>query len=212
MVKTRGYALTAIFLLFFSGLNIYFFVNKGRVSYSNISGNFIQEIPRLPLNINISIIAFVGQWIILLIVAILAYLKFIKAKKEEHVNITYNRIKNKKTRSETDLDILYNLLLEKKKLSLGLISRTFHVKKDTALEWGKILENNNLARIEYPTFNEPEIRLLEKEKVIEYKKEENNEKQKKTVVEETSKKTFKKSQEDRKKKKSKEKSNKKRKK
>ena len=164
MVKKRGYIILAVFLIIFASVNLYLFFNKGSASYQNISGRFIEDIPKMPWNLNISIIAFVAQWIILLIVALVAYVRFMKKRKEEHVQLSYSRIKNKITRSETDLDILYNLLKEKKRLRIGLIAKTFKIKKENALEWGKILENYKLAIIEYPTFSEPEIRLFEKEK------------------------------------------------
>src|SRR3989344_179326 len=65
------------------------------------------------------------------------------------------------SRTTTDLDALYEVLKEKKKLSLSTIANTFNISTALVYEWGKILENGGLAKIEYPRFKEPILTLME---------------------------------------------------
>lgn len=73
------------------------------------------------------------------------------------------QITRKKTRSETNLDVFYNLLKDKKSLSIKTVAKLFKVSREKALEWAKILENHELVTIEYPTFSVPEVKINEKE-------------------------------------------------
>lgn len=66
-----------------------------------------------------------------------------------------------KIEQETDLDRLYELLKDKKSLSISVISKTFNVDKNVAMEWGKILESGELVSIEYPVFGDPIIKISE---------------------------------------------------
>ncbi len=164
MVKKRGIKTIITTVLILSGLNIFLFFNKRGLSYTSISGRFIKEIPELPMNINISLIAFIAQWIILILIIIIAYIHLLRHRKDdEYIKRDYSLLKQKKTKSGTDLDVLYNLLQNKKRLSTKTISELFGISKEKALEWAKILENNKLAMVEYPTFNDPEVRTYEKE-------------------------------------------------
>lgn len=63
--------------------------------------------------------------------------------------------------SRTDLDMLYRLLLSKQEVSISDVERLFKIDGDIALEWCKILENANLATIDYPNFQKPVVRLYE---------------------------------------------------
>ncbi|MGC9309339.1 MAG: hypothetical protein ACP5D2_01435 [Candidatus Nanoarchaeia archaeon] len=64
-----------------------------------------------------------------------------------------------KKENTTDIDALYQLLLERKEISLPIIAKSFNIKKDLAREWGKILESSDLAILDYPTFGEPSLKL-----------------------------------------------------
>ena len=41
------------------------------------------------------------------------------------------------------------------------IAKHFNISSDLAMEWAKILENANLARIYYPGMGRPEIKIIE---------------------------------------------------
>jgi hypothetical protein len=60
-------------------------------------------------------------------------------------------------KTTTDLDNLYEILKQKKHLSVPMISKAFKVSEDIVLEWGKILEEGNLAKITYPRMSDPEL-------------------------------------------------------
>ncbi len=186
MVKKKGFVIIVLFVLIFSGLNLFLFLNKDGTSYSSITGKFISEMPSLPKGLTLSTIAFVAQWLILLIIVLFAYSKFIKHKKTEHLQINYNQIRQKRSKSGTDLDTLYSLLQERKKASVPAIAKVFKISNEKALEWGKILENKELVTVEYPAFNDPEIRMKTKE---EDEKEKEGDKAKKTKEGDKAKKT-----------------------
>ena len=156
-----------IFIISFSVINLYLYFNQGEISYSNLSGRAIKDIPKLPLNMSISIIAFVAQWIILLLIVIFAYFRYMHKKRDEKIHLNIQEIKSKKSKTETDLDVLYRTLKNKKRLSIDSISKGFKIDREKAIGWAKILENSGLVTLEYPALGEPEVRINEKEGEIE---------------------------------------------
>lgn len=64
-------------------------------------------------------------------------------------------------KSETDLDALYTLLKEQKKIKFSVISKAFNVPKEVVADWANILESGNLASVNYPRMSEPELTLNE---------------------------------------------------
>ena len=161
MVKKRVIFI-GIIVLIISSFNLYLYFNKGRFSYSALSGGVITEIPKIPANLDISTIVFLLQWVIILFIIIIIYAFHLKHKKEEAIKINCGEMKKKRGKSSTDLDIFYQILKDKKRLKLGTISRTFKISKEKALEWAKILEDHELVIIEYPAFNDPEVTINEK--------------------------------------------------
>ncbi len=152
-----------VFVISFSIVNLYLYYNQSEISYSYLSGKIIKEIPRLPLDINISLIAFIIQWVLLILIILFAYTRYLKNRREAKVHLTIQEIKKRKSKTETDLDVVYRILKEKKRLPINLISKSFNIDKEKAVEWAKILENSGLAILEYPAFGEPEVRINEKE-------------------------------------------------
>jgi len=81
MVKKRGILSIILFVIVFSGINIFLFVNKsGNFSYSAISGKAFENLPGLGTKLNLSIIAFILQWIILLAILFFCILKIFKTQ------------------------------------------------------------------------------------------------------------------------------------
>lgn len=126
---------------------------------SAISGNAVSDIQNLPFGLNLSLVAFIGQWVILLLIVLVGYLKFIKHKKEEEEKVKTFVIPKDLPKSQTNLDVFYHLLQENKSLGLGIIAKLFNLRKEKALEWARILEEKNLVTIEYPAFSDPEVRI-----------------------------------------------------
>ncbi len=104
------------------------------------------------------------QFLALFAVLIYFIVKTRKAIKEREEIANMNIIKNP-GRSKTDLDTLYSILLEKKKIRVPTIAKAFKVSNDVAMEWCRILEIGELAIISYPGFiGEPSVKLSEKPK------------------------------------------------
>jgi Ca2+/Na+ antiporter len=182
MEKKRGIALGTILIVltFLAGLVIYgiiplpFDINFASI-YSNVSvyaANFlnllsqylINIMEKLPWEIDMSLLVFILQWIVLFLVVLVIVIKIVKHRKKVNEVASSKEIIPKKSKSETDLDILYNMLKKNKSLSIKAISKIFKISREKALDWSKILENHDLVTIEYPTFDIPEVKINEKEK------------------------------------------------
>jgi len=131
----------------------------GRVSF-DIPSNFAQ----LQLT---HIIVLAIEWILVTIIILVVLIKGkIRLSKDikESRDITQSGVQFKKERQETDLDLVYKLLKEKKVLRLAVIAGVFGVSRNTAMEWARVLEVGDLAIIRYPTVGDPKIILNEEEK------------------------------------------------
>jgi DNA-binding transcriptional regulator YiaG len=63
---------------------------------------------------------------------------------------------------ETSIDKLYKMLKEKNEMKIKDIAKEFDVSLETVEEWGKILEDHNLAELHYPAFGDPLIKIKKK--------------------------------------------------
>ena len=124
MVKRRGLITTIVLITLLAGINIFLFFNGGEISYNTVSGRLIEELPETIFNLDISVIIFALQWIVLALIIIIVYSKYLTHKKIYLTQQDYQIIKQKKTKSETDLDILYELLKSRKK---GLSKPSFYI-------------------------------------------------------------------------------------
>ncbi len=106
-----------------------------------------------------SLFILVGEWAILLLISLSAFVKHRQAINED-VKQGFN-IQKYKSSTKTDLDILHDLLKEKKHLRISTIARIFNVKVEIALNWAKTLETADIATINYPRVGEPELTLNE---------------------------------------------------
>jgi len=159
MVK-RGRIIAVIFIfLVLSSLNVYLYLNNGNFSYTHFNGMFIKDIKQLPQGLDFPFIIFIMEWIVLLLILVIAFVRHLKHEKKENIKINISNIKCM-GKSTTSFDVLYNLLKEKKKLGLGAIEKLFGINTEKALEWATILQDAGLVTIEYPTFSEPEVILI----------------------------------------------------
>ena len=177
MVKKSGLVITMSIVLVLAIINVFLFINTGSFSYSVFTGRLVEKIPELPLGLNISLLAFAIQWIILLVIAILAYTRYIKKRNHEHIKISYSQLSKRRGKFETDFDTFYKLLKERKRMRIGVIAKIFAISEEQALEWSKILENSDLVTVEYPAFYEPEVRIKEYVEKKEGEKEVKDEKE-----------------------------------
>ena len=162
MSKRGNFIIVFLILLFIAIGNIYIYFSKMRISImgfsvKNVGFGIFTGLKTL----DFSTIAFIVQWLLILIVVIFFYVKFLKHKKEEEGKKSVINVERKKgtDKAETDLDTFYNLLKEKKHIKISDVSKIFKIDNEKALEWCKILENHELASIEYPAFSEPEIEI-----------------------------------------------------
>lgn len=123
----------------------------GSITGEQIKENYIKT-PSL------SKILILGEWILLIVLVIASLVGDKIRLKKQH---TVLQIKKSTDKSKTDIDVLYDVLKEKKKVSLGTIAETFSVKEEIATEWVKILEDADLVTINYPRFGEPEVQIKE---------------------------------------------------
>lgn len=143
------------------GTGFYGFYEKG------ISGLAISKFPlgeELRKNYQststISKLAIAAEWCLVAVIILLIFMRN-KAEMKKEISGIKTPQKYRKTENSTELDLLYNILKEKKHLRLSSIAKIFKVSKDIALEWAKTLEYGNLVSIEYPSVRDPEIILNE---------------------------------------------------
>ncbi len=104
----------------------------------------------------------IGYIVISIGVAIIGIIVILYAKSRQHGNrkideAPQRRLETKPEQYETDIDLLYRILLDKNNIKLSEIMNDFGVSEKHALEWAKILEAHRLAKLKYPTFGEPEL-------------------------------------------------------
>lgn len=97
---------------------------------------------------------------------------------------------------KTKMDVFYFEIRDKEKISISNLSKEFGISKDKTLDWCKMLEKEEMVKIEYPTFSSPVVKLKEKEESEDEKegdkKGKNNDKKSKTNKKHSGKKTKKK--------------------
>ena len=157
--KKRDFLIMIIAAVILAFVNIAVYYNDLKLS---ASGMAISDSLGIVAKPGFSQAAFIIQWVLILNIIIFALVKYAKSNKEEDLSINYDSIKIKLGKSDTDIDLLYSVLKNEKKLKLAAISKIFNISKDKALEWGKILENYNLASLNYPAFSEPILEILER--------------------------------------------------
>lgn len=78
-------------------------------------------------------------------------------QEEEHIVVTTGD-------NLTDIDKLLNLVNERKKLTIEEVSGIFNISKKESEEWGKILKDEGLISLYYPTVGDVELRKKKREK------------------------------------------------
>lgn len=144
-------------------------LNIGYFAYTIV--NTHQKIVGFSINENISQsynslsfptkIFMIFQWVAILFILFYAAFRdrVIQKIKNENTDL---HIETSLNRNNTDLDVLYEILKDKKQIPISAISKSFNVNKDIAMEWCKILESGGLVSVTYPGFSEPFVRINEK--------------------------------------------------
>jgi len=66
-------------------------------------------------------------------------------------------LSEKKNKYKTDLDVLYNVIKNNKKVSVEQVATGFGINKEKSEKWGKILEGRGLVKIKYGLLGSVEI-------------------------------------------------------
>ena len=107
----------------------------------------------------ISLLILAVEWVTLLLISLSVFMRHRQTINED-IKQEFN-IQKYKSSTKTDLDILHDILKEKKHLRISTIARIFNVKREVALNWAKTLEAADIATINYPRVGEPELTLNE---------------------------------------------------
>lgn len=118
----------------------------------------IKQSEKVPLP---SMLVIIAEWV--LVFSLIALTTIRKHLAESMQKATHIELVKKKNKSDTDIDLLYEMLKKNKRISLSKLAELFKVDKKVVEEWGKILEENGYAVVDYPRFGEIEIRIKEDE-------------------------------------------------
>ncbi len=143
----------------------YTFYNKNSLSFQvGLSGNIITENAGEVAEANLGLkdkIILMSEWILVISLIIISRIKEkIETKKADQIISQSKKIHLGISR--TDLDLMYELLNEKEELKVVTLAKYFGVDNSTILEWGRVLEEANLIKVNYPTIGDP-ILLINKE-------------------------------------------------
>lgn len=119
---------------------------------------FVKQNERIPLP---SMLVIIAEWV--LVFSLIALSTIRKRLTESMQKATHIELLKKKNKSDTDIDVLYEMLKKNKRISLSKLAELFKVDKKVVEEWGKILEENGYAEVDYPRFGEIELRIKEDE-------------------------------------------------
>ncbi len=168
----------SVILLFIVATFNYFFFKKLPLHLLLLIANFKEQ----TLETKILTLSFFIQWFLVFLIIFIGFIRHLRNKKIQRM-VSKTPLPEKKVSSKiinTEMDNFYELLKIDKKMTISSIAAKFKIQKEIALEWAKILENQNLATIEYPAFGEPRVKEYISEKDTK-EKEETNEKEKRDL-------------------------------
>ncbi len=164
-MKNRGGKLSVLgMVIVFLGILAFahtaFYIHNYRTT--GISGFLLADADNLEQSDSksqrVSLILIIGELIVIATVIIAIRIIRKRNSKKEIRKIMAEK-RNISAPSKTDIDLLYEILKHQKELGVGDIASAFSVSKDVAMEWCKILEENDMAEIQYASIGEPTIRL-----------------------------------------------------
>jgi len=152
-----------LLVLFLAIFSTYYFSNDDFVG--KISGNTIKEklIGIYESSSTSNKVLILIQFVIGVIAAVLIFIIITKKFKRTATFSKNDFVGNGTKKSQTDLDMVYEILKKRKRIDIVDIEEVFKVSPEVAFGWAKILENGDLAVIEYPRFGKPILILMEEE-------------------------------------------------
>lgn len=154
----KGLSIRGLFVFFvflFLIFVTYFVFNDYKLTPPNLSGFSMYDIREMAnLRSDYTLLTIIGVWAFFALVMIGVYIRDKVSIRKEIKAITKSMNYGE---YQTDLDVLYDILKERKKLKIKVISDVFEINYDMAMNWAKILESGKLVSIEYPgVFGTPE--------------------------------------------------------
>ncbi len=152
--------LMAMFLVVANGTYLFYQVEDFT---SVVSGNSVKEIvggfyETSSMNHRVVILF---QFLLLIVVIIVVFMIVKKLRSKTNLSKS-DFVKNTNMKSRTDLDVLHEMLKREKQITIDNVEKVFKIDFEVALEWFKILEDGDLAIIDYPRFGKPILKLMEK--------------------------------------------------
>jgi predicted transcriptional regulator len=111
-----------------------------------------------PASNTLSFVFMVTEWVAMVFVMLAGRISN-RRKSAAEIKMIIDDKKNASSSAKTDLDVLYDILNHKKELGISEIASAFNVTKDIASEWAQMLEESNLAEIEYSNLGEPVVKI-----------------------------------------------------
>jgi|SRR3989344_3507008 len=114
------------------------------------------------LGVSFSQILVVVEWLVVLVVLVFAYNKGKANLKKEVEDVMQSKSKIENGRY-TELDKLYDILRERKRVGFEVIEKVFEVDDEVVNDWATTLEKAKLVSIEYPRMGYPILVYVEKD-------------------------------------------------
>lgn len=108
-----------------------------------------------------STIAVIAEWVFVIFMFLIMTAKRKVLVRQEAAEVKAKKDSIISAGNKTDIDKLYEILKEKKKVGILAVAQAFNIDKELVLEWGQTLEDGGLAIVEYPRIGEPQIVLNE---------------------------------------------------
>jgi len=112
------------------------------------------------MNPSLSRIIVLSEWLFVILLGVFLYLGMTKDFNKEINDLKEIGLPDKKGYT-TDLDRLYEMLKNRKRIEFRVIAKVFDVNPDLVKEWSETLEIGGLASVEYPRIGDAELVLKE---------------------------------------------------
>lgn len=152
------FVINVILHIIIFGTGIKFLLKNG-INQIIFGSKIIQISSFADLNFNLRIYSFFA--IVLELILIFFFL-FIDSKNKDEFVKEMRAVKKLKTefaksKNQTDLDVLYNILKERKKIKVSILHTVFDVDRETMRDWIETLESGDLVELNNKKFGESEL-------------------------------------------------------
>lgn len=175
MDRKRGFISLVVLLLIFASIVHSFFhvvvygTGIPKLAENGLSGYSVGKLDLgeefssfYPFRADFSAIIVIIEWIFVISIIVFFYTRRITGMKVEFDDLMTS-FHPENSGTKTDLDKLYELLKEKKRLRLSNVAKAFNVDKKVIENWAGALQAGKFITIEYPRFGEPELVFYSKE-------------------------------------------------